>query len=326
MTVTNPHDTFIKKALSDFENALDFFRSVVPEEIKKNLHLSTLKLDGNSYVDEKLKECFSDIVFTCMYKGKILIRISLLIEHKSYYVSYPRIQVLKYMVGIWEHDIAAKGEKLKPVIPIVIYHGTEKWNNRPLWEYFEGIDNNLKRFVPDFDQVLVDLSDYSDEEIKNRLFQRASLKTAFLLMKNIFDTEKLEKNLVDYLEICRLYFKEEKGLKFLESIILYLYYTGNFEPKDIEDKIKQVSYMGGKKAMSTAERLIERGKVEGIEKGKIIDSQELLIKFLKTRFGDSFTDKDKELINSTEDHQKLRAALESILSATGKEEVLEKLT
>ncbi|MCP4129778.1 MAG: hypothetical protein GY754_02060, partial [bacterium] len=96
--------------------------------------------------------------------------------------------------------------------------------------------------------------------------------------------------------------------------------------KDIEDKIKQVSYMGGKKAMSTAERLIERGKVEGIEKGKIVEDQKILTKFLTTRFGDSVTHKDIELINSTKDTKKLWAALESILSATSKEEVLGKLT
>lgn len=39
-------------------------RTIFPEEILKKLDLSTLTVDNNSYIDEELKEHFSDIVYT----------------------------------------------------------------------------------------------------------------------------------------------------------------------------------------------------------------------------------------------------------------------
>jgi len=42
------------------------------EEILNKLDLSTLTLSNNSYIDEELKEHFSDIVYTCLSKNKEL--------------------------------------------------------------------------------------------------------------------------------------------------------------------------------------------------------------------------------------------------------------
>ncbi len=55
MGIINPHDAFFKEIFSDKENTVDFIQGVLPEELKKDLDLSTLTLDNNSYVDEELK-------------------------------------------------------------------------------------------------------------------------------------------------------------------------------------------------------------------------------------------------------------------------------
>ena len=50
----------------------------------------------------------------------------------------------------------------------------------------------------------------------------ASLRIALLVMKNIFDQQKLEHHLTQFLEIGRAYFQEARGLKFLETVLHYI--------------------------------------------------------------------------------------------------------
>ncbi len=57
---------------------------------------------------------------------------------------------------------------------------------------------------------------FSDTVYKCRLSD-APIKIALLIMKNIFDQQKLEHHLTQFLAIGRAYFHEAQGLKFLES-------------------------------------------------------------------------------------------------------------
>ena len=100
MEIINPHDKFFKETFSIRENVLDFLQGIFPGEILKKLDLSTLTLDNNSYIDEELKEHFSDIVYTCFCNNKEL-KIALLFEHKSYVVTCPYLQLLKYLLKIY---------------------------------------------------------------------------------------------------------------------------------------------------------------------------------------------------------------------------------
>ena len=193
MEIFNPHDKFFKETFSIRENVIDFLKGTFPEEILKKLDLSALTLDNNSYIDEELKEHFSDIVYTCFCKDKEL-KITLLFEHKSYPAACPYLQLLKYLLKIWETNVK-QTERLMPVIPVILYHGKEEWKVRRFSDYFEGIDEIFCRFVPEFEYLLTDLSKYSNEDIKKKVFRKVSLEISLLLMRNIFDERELESNL-----------------------------------------------------------------------------------------------------------------------------------
>jgi predicted transposase/invertase (TIGR01784 family) len=184
MEVFNPHDKFFKETFSIRENAIDFLSGTFPPEILKKLDLSTLTQDNSSYIDEELREHFSDIVYTCFCKEKE-IRITLLFEHKSYALACPYLQLMKYLLKIWEAN-SKQAQRLIPVIPVILYHGKEAWKVRRFREYFEGIDEVFYRFIPEFEYLLTDISCYSNEEIKDRVFRRVSLQITMLLMRNIF--------------------------------------------------------------------------------------------------------------------------------------------
>jgi len=267
MEINNPHDKFFKETFSVRENVIDFLQGTFPEEIIKKLDLSTLTYDNTSYISEELKEYFSDIVYNCVYRETV-IKISILFEHKSYPVPYPHIQVLQYLLKIWETNIK-QGESFKVVIPVIVYHGKEAWRSRRLCEYFEGVDEALCRFIPEFEYLYSDLGWYSNEEIKDKVFRSISLRIALLIMRNIFNERELEKKLKDFIEIGRQYFEEEEGLRFLESVIRYLYNAPEIEVEQVIETIKEVSEEGGRLSMTIATKLIEKGRLEGEKKGKI---------------------------------------------------------
>ncbi len=151
---------------------------------------------------------------------------------------------------------------------MILYHGKEKWKVRRFRDYFEGIDEVFHKFIPEFEYLLTDLSFYSNEEIKDKVFRRASLQISMLLMRNIYNDTVLEDKLKGFFEIGRQYFEEGEGLKFLESVIRYLYYASDIEEERVIDTLKEISEEGGRLSMTIAARLIEKGKIAGRMEGR----------------------------------------------------------
>lgn len=283
MEITNPHDKFFKETFSVQGNVIDFLQGTLPKEILEKLDLSALAIDNNTYIDEELKEHFSDMVYSCVCKNTKL-KIALLFEHKSYPITYPHLQLLKYLLKIWETNVK-QGVGLMPVIPVILYHGKETWQVRMLTECFEGIDEVFFRFIPEFEYLLTDLSRYTNEEIKNKAFHKASLEIALLLMRNILNEVELERNLSGFFEIGKQYFEEEEGLRFLESVVRYLYNTTEIEAGKVVNTVKQLSEKGGGFVMTTAMKLIEKGKAEGRIEGKLEGLKEAIALGLELKYG-----------------------------------------
>jgi len=146
MGKNNPHDTFAREFLSYKQNAVDFFKGILPEKIARNLDLQTLAEDKNNYTDEKLHQYFSDVVYTCRYTGGI-IKLCLLFEHKSFPPRFPHSQLLRYISNIWQHH-AKQGNPIPVMLPILFYHGKMKWMSRPLHYYLSGDTALFTRFIP----------------------------------------------------------------------------------------------------------------------------------------------------------------------------------
>jgi len=262
MDISNPHDKFFKQTFSNIEAAKDFITGTFPENILKNLDLSTLELDTNTYTDSELKEHFSDLVSYCFYGNKIPIRNAILFEHKSTIPEYPHLQIFRYMLKIWELNVK-QGEILVPVIPVIFYHGKEKWEMKPFIEYFKNA-GDLSDFIPAVKYLLTDCSKYSDEQIKDEIFNTAITKIAILLMKNVFDEEKIMQKLIDILNLGVLYLKEEKGLRYFEAVLRYMLSNIDKEKRNMVFKtIKEISFEGGNSTMTIAEEIFKEGEEKG---------------------------------------------------------------
>ncbi len=265
MKTTNSHDKYFKEVFSKKEEATAFLKGSLPKELVRNINFDSLAPLKDSYIDEELKENFSDLVFTCKYKGKKEIKIALLFEHKSKPVQYPHFQLLKYLIKLWDADLKQK-RKPVPVIPIIFYHGKEKWDKKRFEEYFEGIDKQLLPFLPSFDYHLEDLSQYTDEEIAQR-YNEIKTRTALLLMKNIFNEQLLlNKVRIIFVEGKRI-INEETGEQFFTATFYYLFSNIEKGYQEITKEIETITEKGGDIAMTIAMQLREEGIKEGIKKG-----------------------------------------------------------
>ena len=102
-----PHDEFVKNSLTNKTIAQDLMRQALPAPLLQHLELSSMELDKTTYITPELKQYFSDMVWQCRYKDD-KIQVALLLEHKSSPVPYPHLQLLRYMLEIWEDCLENK--------------------------------------------------------------------------------------------------------------------------------------------------------------------------------------------------------------------------
>jgi len=315
------HDALFKENFSKKENAIDLLKAVLPENVFNKIDTESMTLENASFTDKKLKQYFSDLVYRCNF-AENKIKVSFLFEHKSYFVKYPHLQLMRYILKIWEQNIKSKAP-LEPVIPIIFYHGSKKWNYLDIQQYFNNLDIDLVRYIPSFHYDFIDLSAHSDDEIKNRLFETIENKIVASVMKNIHNTNAIISNIKQYLEVGQLYLNTETGLKFIEALLIYLF---SYMPDESKNEIfKEATRIIGQedKIMTIAMKFREEGKIEGKIEGRLKEKKSTLYRLMKRKF--KLSTFDVELIKKCKSGSKLNDALDEFVFAEDKEIVLNKL-
>ena len=123
----SPHDRFIRSMMSDQLVAREFFEQHLPENIKKLVHLNTLKPQSDSFVDEELKMKMVDLLYRVQF-GEKEGYLFLLLEHQSKPDKWMAFRLLKYSLAIMEKHLKETHAKELPVVyPMVLYNGKSKY-------------------------------------------------------------------------------------------------------------------------------------------------------------------------------------------------------
>ena len=251
--VVNSHDAFFKSTFSYLDVAQSYIKHFMDKNLVQNIDLESLTLETTSYVTPSLEEYFADLGWSAKYKTTN-IKIAFLFEHKSYVVNEPHVQLMRYIVEHLEKQIKDK-EKLTVVIPIIIYHGEGEWKIRPFHEYFEGIDDVLKQYIPNFTYQLTDLGDYSDQELIDMGIGK--LLNVFLAMLHIRDLEYIRNNFETIFIAAEKYFEGNEN--FLNLIFVYLYKNIELSGNEMESIVRAIQTPLKDFAMSTYDLIIEKG-------------------------------------------------------------------
>ena len=89
------HDKFFWEIYGRPENCRDFLKDFLPAEIHNQLDLSILDVDRKSYLDEKFKDHFSDLVIKTKCKNGERVFLYFLMEHKSTVELLVALQLLR---------------------------------------------------------------------------------------------------------------------------------------------------------------------------------------------------------------------------------------
>ena len=102
-----------------------------------------------------------------------------LIEHKAQVDYNVCMQILRYMVFIWEDYAKQQEKKCKgiskskdfkypPVFPIVYYNGVDKWTVDKTFSSRIALGDVFSKYIPQFEYHLVNTGDYNREELLNK--------------------------------------------------------------------------------------------------------------------------------------------------------------
>ncbi len=161
----HPHDEFFKYLFSIHAAAKEFFRAFLPPKVLATLDLETLEPDETGYITPDLSAVYSDKVFRCNFLGgKAAAALAILLEHKSYVPTYPHFQLNEYRQRIWT-TLLQNEEKPLMVLPIILFHGKQRWKVKKMADYFLGLPKELRPYLGNFQYILVNLSRCSDQEL-----------------------------------------------------------------------------------------------------------------------------------------------------------------
>ena len=271
------HDGIFKKSMENLVVAREFLETYLPEEIKSIVDIKSLKLEKESFIEENLKSCMSDVLFSVKFNNKKGYLYTLL-EHQSKPDEMMGFRLFKYMLNICDRHMILnpKEKKLPLVYPLVLYNGKEKYNvANELWSTFQ--EKELaKKFWNDEHQV-IDLNEISDEKI----MEKAWLGIMQFFLKHIY-----EKNLISrWKQVSGLLSEIAKGESGYDYIKTILYYTlPNIEKRDKIELQKMLSTaLNPEQEEKIMTSLAQSWYSEGEARGEIKAIENIAVNMLKQR-------------------------------------------
>ncbi len=279
-----PHDATFRQFLTQPEIARDFMELHLPAELRAICDLSTLKLESGSFVEDDLRQYFSDVLYSLdTVEGEGYVHV--LIEHQSSPDKHMAFRLIRYAIAAMQRHLEAGHAKLPLVIPVLFYVGKRSpypYSTRWLDE-FDDPELAHKLYSGAF--PLVDVTVIPDDDI----MEHRSMAALTLLQKHIHQRDIA--TLTD--RLATLLMADYLSSPQVMALIHYLLQAG--ESADSEAFVRELAQrvpQHGDALMTIAQQLeqkgIEKGRMEGrtegiqlgeqrgIEKGKLEVARSLL--------------------------------------------------
>ncbi len=279
--------------MKNIEVAKDFFRHHLPKAILPLIDLNSLVLQDNTYVDEKLRECQSDI----LYQVKIQNRIGylyLLLEHQSTAHPLMAFRLWQYMIGIWADYInqqKIQPKKLPLIVPMVFYNGEKPYDEpRDLRQIIEAkpeiIEDHLFR-----EFHLIDTNDIQDEDLRKQVW--SGIVTFAFKHIHDRDSKKAFSQFIQFAKEITLIVHGQGLITVLSTLLLYHFTVKKLNNKEEYYKIMSTELLdspGGQDIMATIADYLrhegwEKGIIKGKHEGTIEGESKLLLRQIQRKFG-----------------------------------------
>lgn len=250
-----PHDATFRQFLTQPAIARDFMDIHLPAALRAICDLSTLKLESGSFVEEDLRQYFSDVLYslkTTAGDGYIHV----LIEHQSTPDRHMAFRMLRYAVAAMQRHLDAGHKTLPLVIPVLFYTGRRSPYPYAMNWLNEFDDPALATTLYSSDFPLVDVTVIPDDEIMNH----RSMAALTLLQKHIHQRDLAE--LTD--RLATLLMENWLASPQVISLIHYILQAGESSGAEafVRDLAQRVPQHGDE-LMTIAQQLEQKGRAEG---------------------------------------------------------------
>ncbi|QMI04369.1 Rpn family recombination-promoting nuclease/putative transposase [Citrobacter sp. RHB25-C09] len=256
---TSPHDAVFRNMLAQKTVARDFLQIHLPNNFLEICNLDSLKLESGSFVEENLRNRYSDILYSLETKqgpGYVYA----LIEHQSSTDKFMAFRLMRYAIAAMQRHLDAGHKTLPLVVPILFYQGT----NTP-WPYSLNWQNlfsepEMAKALYNSEFPLVDLTVIPD----NQILQHQRIAMLELLQKHIRQRDLSE--LLD--QLITLLTQQSLTDPQLDVLINYMVKAGSTsDPGALIRQLAESAPQYKEQLMTIAEWLEEKGRTEGIALG-----------------------------------------------------------
>ena len=271
-----PHNNFFQYAFSHPAAARNLIELHLPADLVQILDLDSLELQKDSFVDDELRDTYSDMLYSIRLSGGFLGQdgepiegqVYMLLEHKSQSDPMTCFQLLRYIVRIWEQRLR-KGQALCPVFPLVLYHGQEAWSAPVSLEELIGGPSILFEQGVRMAYPVVDIGQIPDELLATDPFLQSVLGLLkYSRTRNFRD--KLESILRCLLEIGTAELQTEH----LDAVLVYITTVTPSIPMETLAMTIQKIFPTQIEPGSIADEYMKKGRLEGIQEGRQEGKQE----------------------------------------------------
>ncbi|MGH1348729.1 MAG: Rpn family recombination-promoting nuclease/putative transposase [Nannocystales bacterium] len=272
MTKT-PHDALFKSVFQQPENAAAELQHVLSAEHVSAIDWSTLKLEPGSYVDEKLADQHSDLLFSANAQASgERVFVYLLFEHQSTPEPRMALRLLSYMVSIWERfSDEDKASPLPLIVPAVLAQVPGGWAAPTRFSglFSPSLGELADAVLPDFSYAVDDLHRTDDADLRRRkVAQQARL--ALWLMRDARDGALLLRRLVGWLGELEELAQTAGGERALAPLLSYVVrVSSDLQLEQFRGILKERAPAAESITMTIAEQLLAEGKVQGVVQGEL---------------------------------------------------------
>ena len=176
-TTHKQHDTGYKELFSYPEFVQQLIEGFAPAEMAELMDFSTLKNHSGNYITPLFEEKFEDVVWSVEVTWQGVTQqvfLYILLEFQSRVDRTMPIRLMHYVACFYDHLLkngtTTPHKGLPPVLPIVLYNGSERWTARQ--DIYDMAHPEppafLQVYQPHLRYYLVDEGRYTDEELNLR--------------------------------------------------------------------------------------------------------------------------------------------------------------
>jgi len=276
--IQSPHDRIVNQTLQQIDAARALILGHFPATITRHLKLDTLTAVDTNFIDPNLRRRFADRLFSVEVDDEVVANLGLksnrvyiliLIDHKSSDDPQTLIQMLGYIVRIWEKGLA-NGEPLSPILPWVIYNGIGPWRAARSLAELLPVPDAWRRYVPALELSILDIGRMDDTamtghpnlQVTLTLLKygrgpslEAALRSLFAMLSQVLTAQQASQ-LLDTIRVYAMSVNPSVGEEKISDLVSE-FWPVQPEPGSVADQLI-------KKGEARGEALgIARGKAEG---------------------------------------------------------------